>query len=126
MKFKKLINGAALIIGLLLIAYSCTSRTSEISSSQTASPVTSSSLDFPVWQVKPGSVYDGDTFRVVNGSEEVKIRFACIDSPEIKQENGIEARDHLRSLLNQAGNQVKVNQTDTDRYGRAVASVVDG
>ena len=105
---KKLTNGAALIIGLLLIAYSCTSRTSEISSSQTASPVTSSSLDFPVWQVKEGSVYDGDTLRVVKGNEEVKVRFACIDAPEAKQEGGIESRDYLRSLLNQAGNQVKV------------------
>ncbi len=75
---------------------------------------------------QPSAVYDGDTLRVVKGNEEVKVRFACIDAPEAKQEGGIESRDYLRSLLNQAGNQVKVNQTDTDRYGRAVASVVDG
>ena len=81
--------------------------------------------DFPVCDVKEGSVYDGDTLRVLCNSQESKIRFACLDSPEIcpKQEGGIEARDHLRVLLNQAENKVKVNATDTDRYGRTVAEL---
>ena len=34
------------------------------------------------WTVKPGSVYDGDTLRVVRGNEELKIRFCGIDAPE--------------------------------------------
>jgi endonuclease YncB( thermonuclease family) len=81
--------------------------------------------DFPVCDVKQGSVYDGDTLRVYCNAQESKIRFACIDAPEVnpQQEGGIAARDHLRSLLNQAGNQVKVNATDTDRYGRTVAEL---
>lgn len=116
---KKLLNALPLLIAIFLITYAY-NRT------QSQSPsVTSAAANFPLWQVKPGSVYDGDTIRVINGSEELKIRFACIDSPEVrpKQEGGIAARDHLRSLLNQAGNQVKVNATDTDRYGRTVAEL---
>ncbi|MGH2413034.1 MAG: thermonuclease family protein, partial [Microcystaceae cyanobacterium] len=82
---------------------------------------TASALE--VWQVKPGSVYDGDTLRVIKGNQELKIRFACTDSPELKQDKGIAARDHLRSLLNRANNQVKINPVDTDRYGRTVAEI---
>lgn len=58
-----------------------------------------------VWELKPKSVYDGDTFRVINSDtrEELKIRLACIDAPEKKQDMGIASRDYLRSLLNQNG-----------------------
>ncbi len=73
--------------------------------------------------VKPGSVYDGDTLRVLCNGQELKIRFACIDAPETKQAGGIEARDHLRSLLANSGNQVKVNSITTDRYDRTVAEL---
>ena len=74
----------------------------------------------PLGQVKPGSVHDGDTLRVVRGQEELKVRlcplgypkgypkglapggasrFAYgIDAPEIKQPLGIESRDYLRSV----------------------------
>ncbi|MBW4536539.1 MAG: hypothetical protein KME09_21635 [Pleurocapsa minor HA4230-MV1] len=48
------------------------------------------------WQVKPGSIYDGDTLRVVRGQEELKVRLCGIDAPEIKQPLGIESRDYLR------------------------------
>ena len=81
-----------------------------------------------------GSVRDGDTIRVDCRGEQPKIRFACVDAPEIKQENGIASRDHLRSLLNQANNQVTINALDTwsgalakpDRFGRTVAEVYAG
>lgn len=70
-----------------------------------------------------GSVHDGDTIRVDCDGKEQRIRFACVDAPEIKQENGIVSRDHLRSLLNRANNQVTINAIDTDRFGRTVAEV---
>jgi endonuclease YncB( thermonuclease family) len=78
-----------------------------------------------------GSVHDGDTIRVNCDGQQQRIRFACIDAPEIKQENGIASRDHLRSLLNRANNQVSINAVDTgsgalakpDRFGRTVAEV---
>jgi endonuclease YncB( thermonuclease family) len=114
--FRKFLNALPLLIALSLIAYAC-NRT------QSQSPSQSQSL--PTCEIKPNSVYDGDTLRVFCDGQESKIRFSCIDSPEVrpKQEGGIEARDHLRELLNQAGNQVKVNATDTDRYGRTVAEL---
>jgi endonuclease YncB( thermonuclease family) len=113
---KKLLNAIPLLaaVALLFIAFKHGfSNSNEIAA------------DFPIWQVKEGSVYDGDTLRLKKSGQEIKVRFACLDSPEVrpKQEGGIEARDHLRSLLNQAGNQVKVNATDTDRYGRTVAEL---
>ncbi|MDY7022876.1 MAG: hypothetical protein SWJ54_16270 [Cyanobacteriota bacterium] len=79
---------------------------------------------YPQYKVVPGSVYDGDTIRVVpmnvNGfpkDQQLKIRFACIDAPERKQPGGIEARDELKQLLEMDGNRVKLNIITTDRYG---------
>jgi micrococcal nuclease len=73
--------------------------------------------------VVKGSVHDGDTLRVDCDGQQQRIRFACVDAPELKQENGIASRDHLRSLLNRANNQVSINAVDTDRFGRTVAEV---
>ena len=76
-----------------------------------------------VWAVKPGSVYDGDTFRVIKGNKELKIRLCGIDAPEKKQPLGIESRDYLRNLLSKDGDRVNVIVTDRDRYGRTVAEI---
>ncbi len=76
-----------------------------------------------VWQVKAGSVYDGDTFRAIKGDKELKIRMCGIDAPEKKQQLGIESRDYLRSLLAKDGGEVSLIITDTDRYGRTVAEI---
>ena len=75
------------------------------------------------WQIKPGSIYDGDTLRVVRGNEELKIRFCGIDAPEIKQPLGIESRDYLRSLIAQSNGTIHVLPIETDRYGRTVAEL---
>lgn len=111
---KKLLNALPLLLAIFLIFYAC-NRT------QSQSPSQSQSL--PTCEIKPNSVYDGDTLRVLCDGQEIKLRFSCIDAPELKQPQGIASRDYLRSLLNQAGNQVKVNATDTDRYGRTVAEL---
>ncbi|MGH2413610.1 MAG: thermonuclease family protein [Microcystaceae cyanobacterium] len=116
---KRILNTIPLLIALALIAHTCSSRTSGISPSKNVS----SSDHFPICQVKEGSVYDGDTLRVMCQGQESKIRFACIDAPEAQQEGGIRSRDSLRSLLNRTGNQVKVNAVDKDRYGRTVAEL---
>lgn len=79
--------------------------------------------NLPTCNVKAGSVYDGDTLRLNCSGQELKIRFACIDAPETKQAGGIESRDHLRSLLSNSNNQVKVNAITTDRYKRTVAEL---
>ena len=36
-----------------------------------------------LWEVKAGSVYDGDTFRVIKDNKELKIRLCGIDAPSI-------------------------------------------
>jgi len=74
------------------------------------------------WLV-PGSVYDGDTLRVTDGSEEIKIRLCGVDSPEKEQPMGIEARDHLRSLIAQGDGSLIVVPTGHYSYGRPVVDL---
>ena len=76
-----------------------------------------------VWSVKPGSVYDGNTLRVVKGDRELKIRFCGIDAPEKKQPLGIKSRDYLRSLIDKSNGTVHLMEIETDHYGRTVAEL---
>lgn len=76
-----------------------------------------------VWQLVPGSIYDGDTLRVTDGRQEMKIRLCGIDAPEKDQPLGIAARDHLRSLVNQGDGTIIVVPVEKDRYGRMVAEL---
>jgi micrococcal nuclease len=69
------------------------------------------------------SCYDGDTCTSSTGE---KIRLACIDTPELRDEraNPIPAkaaRDHLRELV--VGRKVTIRRITTDRYGRTVAEL---
>ncbi|MBE9070134.1 thermonuclease family protein [Leptolyngbya cf. ectocarpi LEGE 11479] len=75
------------------------------------------------YQVVPGSIYDGDTLRVERGGRELKIRLCGVDSPELKQAGGIEAREHLRSLVAQGDGSIGVVAIEKDRYGRTVADL---
>lgn len=81
--------------------------------------------DFPTasetWTVI--SIHDGDTIQVEQGDRVERIRFACIDSPELSQPLGPASRDNLQSLISQGGGQVQLQVTDTDQYGRKVAEV---
>ena len=75
------------------------------------------------FQLVPSSIYDGDTLRVTDGSKEIKIRLCGIDAPEKEQPMGIEARDHLRSLIAQGDGSLIVVPVKRDRYKRTVADV---
>ena len=75
------------------------------------------------YQVVEGSIYDGDTLRVERGGQELKIRFCGTDSPEIEQPGGVEAREHLRSLVAQGDGAIGVVAIEKDRYGRTVADL---
>lgn len=66
-------------------------------------------------------VIDGDTIVVQRGGEDTRVRLYGIDCPEKGQEYGDEAKRFTASLL--LGKSVLVSPTDTDRYGRTVASV---
>ena len=136
MKILKLINALPIIAIGVLVWYSLqapkTSReTLSIPQNQSATiqilngeqdPDPAASL--PEYEVVANSVHDGDTLRVRSPKGEVlKVRFACIDAPELKQPLGQESRNYLRSMINEAGGKVKVKVINTDRYGRSVAEV---
>ena len=128
MNFKTIVNGSVLFIGLGLTAYAL------LNGVRVRFNVESVPVDPPAdaegkgiipeeWQVKKGSIYDGDTLRVVRGQEELKIRFCGIDAPERSQELGIESRDHLRSLVNISNGEVLLVPIEKDRYNRTVAEI---
>ncbi|MFO8237001.1 MAG: thermonuclease family protein [Prochlorococcaceae cyanobacterium] len=69
------------------------------------------------------SVGDGDTIRVRQGGEQITVRLACIDAPELAQRpDGPRARDSLRARL-PPGTALTLEVKATDRYGRTVAEV---
>lgn len=122
---KIFVNSAVLFIGLGLAAYS------QLKGYRVRFNVESVPVDSPTeeeitpetWQVKEGSIYDGDTLRARRGEEEQKIRFCGIDAPEKKMPMGVEARDHLRSLVEIGNGELLLVPVEKDRYGRTVAEV---
>jgi endonuclease YncB( thermonuclease family) len=80
----------------------------------------------PKLQSEPATVvnvHDGDTITVKLGWQTVKVRLCGIDAPALSQPFGVQSREHLRSLLASAGNQVILYISDTDCYRRKVAEV---
>jgi len=72
-------------------------------------------------------VSDGDTLVASDSAgKDIKVRFACIDAPELKQPLGEESRNYLRSIINKGNNKVKLQPITTDRYGRTVAQLWNG
>jgi len=69
------------------------------------------------------SIYDGDTLTAYCSTTKVKVRFYCIDTPEMRQSPwGKISRDYLRSI---SPNNVNLHIHTKDRYGRYVAEVYD-
>lgn len=66
-------------------------------------------------------VVDGDTFDIILPVEKARIRLACIDAPESKQEYGKEATECLREAIE--GESVTLYMTGNDLYGRRIAIV---
>jgi endonuclease YncB( thermonuclease family) len=72
------------------------------------------------------SVGDGDTLRVRDGGQQLTIRLACIDAPEMAQApHGARSRELLQRLA-PVGAVVSLRVQTTDRYGRSVAEVFRG
>lgn len=70
-------------------------------------------------------IADGDTLTLLTADyQQLKIRLAQIDTPEKGQPYGDKAKQVLADLVFQEN--VKVIQTDTDRYGRIVGKVYKG
>ena len=71
-------------------------------------------------------IIDGDTFTVAVRGREKTIRIACIDAPEMSDGSfGQESKDILTGML-RVGSMVKLEEHDSDRYGRTVAEVFSG
>ena len=122
---KRLFNSSGLLIGLILVLIGVIGNRSAIDLGifWAISKVLFNNNDALKWQVKEGSIYDGDTLRVVRGNEEKKIRFCGTDAPEIKQKLGVESRDYLRSLIAKGDGTIYVLEVESDRYGRTVAEL---
>jgi endonuclease YncB( thermonuclease family) len=67
-------------------------------------------------------VHGGDTLTVRNGERSIRIRLSGIDSPEMNQPFGDDARSYAAELA--LGTTVTVIEEKMDRYGRLVAWVV--
>ena len=63
------------------------------------------------YQLVPGSIYDGDTLRVTDGSQEIKVRLCGIDAPERDMPMGVESRDHLRNIVAQDRKSTRLNSS---------------
>jgi endonuclease YncB( thermonuclease family) len=122
---KQLLNSSSLLIGLILVFIGVLANRKTISGSteKAIASVLFKDNYAEQWQVKPGSIHDGDTLRVVRGSEELKVRLCGIDAPEIRQPLGIESRDYLRSLIAKSDGRIHVLPIEEDRYGRTVAEL---
>jgi len=66
-------------------------------------------------------VADGDTFTLLRGREQVRVRLEGIDCPEKGQPFGTQARTALSDMI--FGRELRVEQTDIDRYGRIIGRV---
>lgn len=115
-----LINKLPFLIGLLLIGFYFFNNDTNITKNNDRDIYQKNQK---LYDVVNNSIYDGDTLRVLEGSKELKVRFACIDAPEMAQEFGESSRKYLQSLLEQNNDRVALDITNTDRYGRAIAVV---
>jgi endonuclease YncB( thermonuclease family) len=69
-------------------------------------------------------IADGDTFTLLVGRDQLRIRLAEIDTPEKGQPYGRRARQALSALI--YGKTVRVVEIDRDRYRRVVGCVNAG
>ena len=71
-------------------------------------------------------VIDGDTIHITNNNSIEKVRLNCIDAPELNQPLGVEAKDYLTQLIDNA-TIIGLNVTGKDKFGRSLATLtIDG
>ena len=64
-------------------------------------------------------ILDGDTYDVMVNGIQTRIRMYGIDAPEKGMDFYKVSKDYLASLCQ--GNEIRIEKTDTDRYGRTIA-----
>ena len=67
-------------------------------------------------------IYDCDTLNIIHKGKKERVRLFGIDSPELKQDFGIESRNNLRKLC-KLNTTARVEVKDIDRYKRIVGIV---
>lgn len=95
--------------------------------SQTFFVILALALSLPVWADTTGvvvSVHDGDTLTVLVDKQEVKVRLAEIDAPELRQPFGNRSKQSLAELCFQVPAEIEL--VAKDRYGRSVGKVQCG
>ena len=75
----------------------------------------------PIFEARTAIVYDGDSFLVKRGRNEIEVRLYGIDAPEKGQSWSAEAHKGLSKLI--AGKMLRVEAVERDRYDRLVARV---
>ena len=81
-------------------------------------------LPLLAWAAPEGfvvGVHDGDTLTVLVDKQQIKVRLAEIDAPELRQPYGNRSKQGLHELCYQELAEVK--QVARDRYGRSVGTV---
>ena len=74
------------------------------------------------WESRTKGVRDGDSINVTNADGVVvNIRLYGLDAPESKQAFGYQAKKRLMQLVSRKV--IRIENVDTDRYGRTVALV---
>ena len=73
------------------------------------------------YRVKVNWVIDGDTVDVLWQGNKYRVRLYGIDAPELEQAYGPEAAEALHRML--GGNEVLLEVTNVDRYGRVVGLI---
>ena len=68
-------------------------------------------------------ITDGDTLNAQVGNSTIRVRLACIDTPESNQSFGSLATQRLNQLV-PVGSTVDIYKVDTDRYGRTIGVIV--
>jgi endonuclease YncB( thermonuclease family) len=78
---------------------------------------------YQAWQLKSGSIDEG-IIRVFKGSREIEVKFCGVKLPEKQQELGIQARNHLKSLIDKGdGSTVYITPVKRDIQGRTIAEL---
>jgi endonuclease YncB( thermonuclease family) len=88
-----------------------------------------------IYDVIPGSIEDGDTIKIMNGTTAETVRIKGFDAGELKDEGltkrggpnevfmGNLARTRLKELIAQSGGKVEVIRNKPDNYARTVGEV---
>ena len=125
MNLKNFANATALFIGLGLTAYLFVIKGYRLEFNESAAVEEEQGEEhkFERWNLKEGSITDGDTLRVVRDDEEMNIRLCGIDAPEQNQKLGIESRDYLQSQADIGKGELFIIPVEKDKQGRTVAEV---